>query len=282
MAWIVAGVKRCDQTGFEVNRIRAMTEGPRPPHNRRQDQPDWAALAERSEARARRRKRLFTGGAALAGLATAAVVATAVVGSGPSQRAKPVARPTVVLPPRTSALDILSSAEKDTAPLSTTTLFPGRTLLTGGHTFARTATARTGSCSSAAASTLSTALARNGCRQLFRATFTEGTVAVTVGIAVFDSAAQAGKAQDTTAYLRPLAGGGAADFCRDVACRLTSSSVGRYAYYTIGGLRSGRTITPADTKADTAARSAARAVSDFAFAQLSRRGLAQAGAAAKP
>jgi hypothetical protein len=67
-----------------------------------------------------------------------------------------------------------------------------------------------------------------------------------------------------------------------VACRLTSSSVGRYAYYTIGGLRSGRTITPADTKADTAARSAARAVSDFAFAQLSRRGLAQAGAAARP
>ncbi|WP_405724155.1 hypothetical protein OG607_17720 [Streptomyces sp. NBC_01537] len=268
-----------------------MTLGPQQPHNHRQDRPDqpdrpdWAALAERSEARARRRKRrMRTGGAALAGLATAAVVATAVAGS--SHHAEPVATATatatVLLPPRTSALDILSSAEKDTAPLSTATLFPGRKLLTAGRTFARTATARTGNCSSAAASSLSTALARNGCRQLFRATFTEGTVAVTVGIAVFDNAAQAGKARDTTQYLRPLADGGATDFCRNVACRLTSSSIGRYAYYTIGGLRNGRTITPDDTRADTAARTAAKAVSDFAFAQISRRGLDQAGAAARP
>jgi hypothetical protein len=266
------------------------TPGPAVP---RPAEPDWSALAEQSEARDRRRKLLFVGGGVLAVAAIAGIVATAVVSSnhssddkktqaGPSESASEEPLPpqptfsNVSIPPPPNPLDFISTAKKDTAPLTTATLFPGKSLLWQSHTYAKTATTRTTHCTTAAAGTLSTALAKNGCRQLFRATYVRGTVAVTVGIAVFDNSASAAKLKNTAAYIRPLNGGGVVDFCHAVNCRFTTNAVGRYAYFTTAGLKNNQTIS----EADTAAKQAGTDISDFAFNQIRQRGITQAGAAA--
>jgi hypothetical protein len=267
------------------------TPGPAAP---RPAEPDWGALAEESQSRAKRRKLLFVGGGVLAVAAIAGIVATAVVSSdhGNSDGKKTQAdssasaseqplppQPTfsdVSIPPPPNPLDFISTAKKDTATLSTATLFPGKSLLWQSRNYTKTATTRTTSCTTAAAGALSTALGNNGCRQVLRATYVRGTVAVTVGIAVFDNSTSATKLRSTAKYLRPLNGGGVTDFCHAVACRVTTNAIGRYAYFTIAGLKNNQTITDADT----VAKQAGTDISNFAFNQIRQRGVAQASAAA--
>jgi hypothetical protein len=260
-------------------------------------EPDWGALAEESESRARRRKLLLISGGVLAVAAIAGIVATAVVssdhsGGGTNPTAGPSAdvseqplppQPTfsdVSIPPPPNPLDFISDAKKDTAPLTSATLFPGRSLLWQSRTYTKTAATGATSCTSAAASALAIALADNGCRQVFRATYVRDTIAVTVGIAVFDNSASAAKLKNTAQYIRPLNGGGVTDFCHAVACRFTSNAVGRYAYFTTAGLKNNQTISTTDTAADAAAMQAGADISDFAFNQIRQRGVAQASAAA--
>jgi hypothetical protein len=250
--------------------------------------PDWNALAAEQEASGRRRRKvtMLTGGI-VAVAVIAGGVATAVVMSGKSSDSaidKPSASSgtsasqaslppspsfsSVAPPPPANPLDYLSSAAKDKAPLTPGSLFPGKQFLMGGKAYVKTAATSTTSCATGARAAVAQALTANGCRKLIRATYTNGGVAVTVGVAVFDDTAHADKLKRVAEYLMPLNGGGVHDFCHAVACRMTSNSVGRYAYFAIAGLKDGKTITTTDKVALTGANDA----SNFAFQRIIQRG----------
>ncbi|MDX3226451.1 hypothetical protein [Streptomyces sp. ME19-01-6] len=261
--------------------------------------PDWAALADDSARRGRRRKLLFIGGGVLATAAIGAIVATAVISSGdkgksshksdksasqlPSPQDLPSESPTpeptfsdVAPPAPPKPLDIISSAKRDTAPISTGTLFPKKAV-GNGHEYTKAATAATKSCATAAQGGLASVLTNNGCRQLFRATYSKDGVAVTVGIAVFDTKAAAERAKQQAApNVASLSGGGVPVFCRQADCQASTNAIGRYAYFTIAGYTSGADVTTGDTKAVGAGRD----IADYAFRRILERGNQQASAAA--
>ncbi|MFL4906448.1 hypothetical protein ACJ6WF_25505 [Streptomyces sp. MMS24-I2-30] len=260
--------------------------------------PDWAALAEASEARNKRRRLLFIGGGALATVAVGTAVALAVVSAGGSDdtaggpsdlpasaslpsgsdAAVPSFAPTTA-PPPLDPKDFISSARKDTAPLSIATLFPGAQLTAGGTVYRKGATADTADCTSAAGGTLPKVLTANQCTRLLRVTYTKDDIAVTVGVAVFETEAQAGRAKsqaDTKSIVKSLTGNGVKTFCDAAICRSTTNSYGRYAYFTITGFTDGKDVTTKDTQVFTTGDDLAA----FAFGQIRRRGEAQASAAA--
>ncbi|CUW30515.1 hypothetical protein TUE45_05246 [Streptomyces reticuli] len=258
--------------------------------------PDWAALAEASESRNKRRKLLFIAGGALATIAIGTAVAMAVVSAnggdpeaGPSNlpasaslpgsaTATPSFAPTSA-PPPLDPKDFISSAKKDTAPLSPDTLFPDKQLPVDGTVYKKGPTADTTSCATAAGGTLPKILTANGCTRLMRTTYTDGGIAVTVGVAVFDTAAQATKAKaqtDDRSIVRSLFGKGVKPFCDGAFCRSTRNAYGRYAYFTISGFTSGKDVTTKDTKVFRAGNDLAQ----FAANQIHRRGQTQASAAA--
>lgn len=259
--------------------------------------PDWAALAEASETRNKRRKLLFIAGGALATVAIGTAVALAVVSAnggdpqaGPSNlpasgslpgtgTATPSFAPTSA-PPPLDPTDFISSAKKDTAPLSPDTLFPGTQLTMGGTVYKKGPTADTESCATAAGGTLPKILTGNGCTRLMRVTYTNGGIAVTVGVAVFDDADRAAKAKgrtDDRSIVRSLFGKGVKPFCDGAFCRSTRNAYGRYAYFTISGFTSGKDVTTKDTKVFAAGNDLAQ----FTANQIHRRGQVQASAAAR-
>ncbi|MCM2421084.1 hypothetical protein [Streptomyces sp. RKAG293] len=253
------------------------------PQSPQTNAPDWGALAAQREAAAKRRKLFMVGGGALAAVAVAGIVAAAVVASNKTD-GKPKAGPTttapsqplppepsfssVAPPPPKNPLDYISTAKKDTAPVSAETLFPGKLMTIAGRTYTRTAGTQTTSCAAAATDGLATALPQNHCRQVIRATYVLGGSAVTVGVAVFDDKAPALKAKATPRFLLPLNGGGVSTFCHNVSCWTTSNAVGRYAYFTISGPKNGTTATAADT----ASKQAGTDASNFAFERIVQRG----------
>lgn len=174
----------------------------------------------------------------------------------------------VAPPPPANPLDFLSTAAKDKAPITPASLFPGKQFVLGGRTYVKTNSTSTTSCSSAAGGQLSGVLASNGCTKLLRATYTNGQIAVTVGVAVFADEARATKVHNVAQYVAPLNGGGISDFCHAVACQMTSNSVGRYAYFAIAGFKNGKTLTAGNTTGTQAANDA----SDFAFQRIVQRG----------
>ncbi|MFF9407386.1 hypothetical protein ACF1B0_17945 [Streptomyces anandii] len=260
--------------------------------------PDWAALAEASETRNKRRKLLFIGGGVLATAGIGAAVAMAVVSANGDNDAKgnparlpataalpsgsataPSFAPTTA-PPPLDPKDFISSAKKDTAPLSPDTLFPGTQLTMGGNVYKKGPTADTKDCASAAQGTLGKVLKANGCGRLMRVTYTKDGIAVTLGVAVFDNEAQATKAKgqaDKKSIVKPLSGGGVKAFCDGAVCRSTTNSYGRYAYFTLTGFPTGKDVTAKDTKVFRTGDDLA----EFAFTQIRRRGEAQASAAAQ-
>ncbi|MBY8883823.1 hypothetical protein K7472_03075 [Streptomyces sp. PTM05] len=244
-------------------------------------EPDWSALAERTEAEGRRRKVLFAAGGVLAAALVAAIVATAVVVTGHHKH--PVAAPDtapsspqptpsfsdVTPPPPPDPLAILSDPKKDTAPLTPDGLFPGTRLVMDGRTYAKGATDSTAVCADYAAAGLGTVLSDEGCRKMLRATYERGGVAVTVGVAVFDTKAEADTAKtDFTGYVVPLSGAGVPAFCHATACHTSANSVGRYAYFTISGFTNGSAVT----STDTTARQAGDDIASFAFNRIVQRG----------
>ncbi|WDV53894.1 hypothetical protein PV963_27835 [Streptomyces coeruleorubidus] len=258
--------------------------------------PDWAALAEASEARNKRRRLLLVGGGALATVAIGAAVAVAVVSAGgdnqansptsqvpsadiPSQSASAPSFAPTSAPPPLDPKDFIASAKKDTAPLSPDTLFSGTQLTMGGTLYKKGPTADTRNCASAAGGTLPKVLTANDCTRLIRATYVKDGIAVTVGVAVFDTEAQADKAKGETnkrSFVKSLSGGGVKPFCEAGFCRTTSNSYGRYAYFTNAGFTNGKDVTPEDT----AVFKTGNDLAQFAFDQIHRRGQAQASAAA--
>ncbi|MFF8940907.1 hypothetical protein ACF1A5_01275 [Streptomyces sp. NPDC014864] len=258
--------------------------------------PDWAALAEASETRNKRRRLLFIGGGVLATVAIGAAVAMAVVsangkdeasgpGSLPSTASLPSDSATAPsfaptsAPPPLDPKDFISSARKDTAPLSPAGLFPGTQLTMGETVYKKGPTADTKSCGTATQGTLPQILTANGCTRLMRVSYAKDGIAVTVGVAVFDTEAQATKAKgqaDKKSIVKPLSGGGIKAFCTGAVCRSTTNSYGRYAYFTLTGFTSGKDVTAKDTQVFRTGDDLA----EFAFRQIRRRGEAQASAAA--
>ncbi|MEV0689997.1 hypothetical protein [Streptomyces sp. NPDC050388] len=260
--------------------------------------PDWAALAEASETRHKRRRLLFIGGGAIATVAIGTAVAVAVVSAngsnqaagGPSSQvpvtadlpsptgAVPSFAPTSA-PPPLDPKDFISNVKKDRAPLAPDVLFPGTQLTMGETVYKKGPTADTRDCASAAKATLPKVLTDNGCSRLLRVTYTKDDVAVTVGVAVFDTEAQAAKAKqqaDTRSIIKSLAGGGVKEFCDGAVCRSTTNSYGRYAYFTLSGFTSAKDVTEQDKAVFTTGNDLA----EFTFRQIRRRGEAQASAAA--
>lgn len=257
--------------------------------------PDWDALASESEAQSRRKRWMWIGGGALATVAVAGIVAAAVMSSGgdaPSGNPTATASssdqdvpddkpsfPDVSVPPPPNPQDYISDPKKDTAPLTPATLFAQKTMVVGEHSYPRTNTASTKDCTAAAQGALVSSLSHNGCKQLLRATYAKDGVAVTVGIAVFDSPAQATKVvNENKANLMPLPGGGVPpDFCQGTRCRMATNATGRYAYFTIAGFLNGKDITGTEPKS----RQIARDAGSYAFAQITQRGKDQAAKAAE-
>ncbi|MGW7362298.1 hypothetical protein ACWGI8_02470 [Streptomyces sp. NPDC054841] len=259
--------------------------------------PDWAALADASAARTRRKRWLLIGGGALATAAIAAIVATAVVTTNkggesgknatdlptapdlPNETTEPEPSfSSVAPPPPPNPKDFISSEKKDKAPLSADTLYPGKKLTMGDRVYAKGSTARTTNCASATQGSLGAALRSHGCDQVIRATYTKDGVAVTIGVAVFPTEAQAQAAVKQSARnIAPLAGSGVGGFCKGgPVCRFVGNSYGRYAYFTATGYLNGKSVTKGDTKAFQPGDDLA----EFTFRQIVRRGEMQASAAA--
>ncbi|WP_328310925.1 hypothetical protein OG432_12860 [Streptomyces sp. NBC_00442] len=262
-----------------------------------QQTPDWAALADASATRNRRRKWLYIGGGALATAAVVAVVATVIVTAGSKDDGKsasalpsPPALPSdsahpqpsfskVAPPPPPNPHDFISDAKKDTAPLSVDTLFPGKSLTAGDRTYTKGATARTANCASATRGSLGSTLTADGCDQVFRATYVRDGVAVTIGVATFPTEAKALHAKQQAGIgLAPLAGSGVPGFCDGghAVCRNLFNSYGRYAYFSISGYTNGKSVT----KDDKNAFAAGDDLAEFTFRQIVARGQSEAQAAA--
>lgn len=263
--------------------------------------PDWAAMADATAQRTRRKRWMLIGGGALATVTVAAIVATAVVStndngknqatgasgselptageilpdeSGASGPAFPSADP---LPPP-DPKDFVSSADKDRAPIGADTLYPGRKLTMGGRTYEKGPTTTTTNCAAAAQGSLGSILAANSCDEVIRATYSKDGVAVTVGVALFPQEAQALKAKDqANGGIASLSGEDVPTFCRAPSvCRKTTNSYGRYVYFTVAGWTSGRNVTTSDKPVFTAGDD----IAEFTFRQIVARGKAQASAAA--
>ncbi|MEU6881368.1 hypothetical protein [Streptomyces sp. NPDC046712] len=258
--------------------------------------PDWGALADASAAGRRRKRWLLIGGGALATLAVGAIVATAVVsgdngttsgkngtvtptGSGaPSD--SPTPGPTfssVAPPPPPNPKDFISDEKKDKAPLSAEGLFPGKKLTMNGRAYSKGATSSTTNCASVAQGALGSVLKKNGCDRVIRATYVKDGVAITVGVAVFSTEAEALKAKNqASGGIAPLAGSGVSEFCRATVCLRRANSIGRYAYFTQAGFTNGKKVTTGDK----AVFQASDDLGTFAFNQIYARGRSQASAAA--
>ena len=262
------------------------------------DTPDWAALADQAETRNRRKRLLLIGGGALATVAVGTAVAMAVMSANddtsasgkptnlPASASVPSADATspsfapTSAPPPLDPKEFISSKAKDTAPLSPATLFPGTQLTVASTVYKKGPTADTTNCASAAQSTLPKILTANDCTRLMRVSYVKDGVAVTVGVAVFDTEAAATKVKtqaDKKSIIRPLAGTGVNAFCNGAVCRTTTNAYGRYAYFTIAGFTNGKDVTTKDTKVFAIGDDLGK----FAFDQIRARGEAQASAAAQ-
>ncbi|NEC16044.1 hypothetical protein G3I34_27985 [Streptomyces sp. SID8014] len=272
--------------------------GQQQPHGRQGPAtPDWEALATASEARGRKRRWALLGGGAVATVAVAALVATLVVransddpkASGPiggvsSSSALPedttAPAPSfseVAPPPPPDPKEFVSSAEKDKAPLTAESLYPGRKLTVGDRVYAKGALHRTAECASGTQGALGQVLTKHGCEQLIRATYRRDGVAVTVGVATFRTAAVAAEVkEESSGNIASLAGEGVPTFCRTTVCRSTANAYGRYVYFTVGGFTNGDRVT----KQDRAVFTTGDDVAEFTLRQIHRRGVAQASQAA--
>ncbi|MFD8821741.1 hypothetical protein ACFV1C_05135 [Streptomyces sp. NPDC059605] len=262
--------------------------------------PDWAAMADASAARNRRKKWLLIGGGVLATAAVGAIVATAVIstdennrsaGSGkhaselpaPSDLPNETAEPepsfsSVAPPPPPNPKDYISSGKKDRAPITADAFFPGKKLTMGGRVYVKGATQQTKNCAATTKGALGSILVNNGCQQVIRATYSKDGVAATIGIAVFETEERAKRAaRQSSGSIATLSGAGVPSFCpAGSVCRRTANSYGRYAYFAISGFTNGKSVTTADKNVYATGND----LTNFTFRQIHHRGELQASAAA--
>ncbi|NJP67550.1 hypothetical protein [Streptomyces spiramenti] len=258
--------------------------------------PDWNRLAADADRRRQRRRLLIIAGAATATLAIGAVVALGIVrqSGGGDEGAKntagsaenaeesqdPAPEPSfeeTSLPPVPKPREFITDADKDLAPFAGETFFSGDPMEVDGRTYVRRAVADSDSCVDAVDVALGEVLTQHGCTGLARATYSDGIVAVTIGVAQFPGAEEAEAAKEAAAsHLSPLTSGEAPAFCARGGCRTTKNQVGRYAYFTIAGNADN---TP-DQGDGTPAQQAARDGNAHAHARIVLRGEDQASESA--
>ncbi|MFG2698232.1 hypothetical protein [Kitasatospora sp. NPDC048407] len=220
---------------------------PGPPPAQQQFEPDWQQLADQREAQVRR-KRLMTGlgigiGVVVLGAGAAAI---AVLSQDDKPSNDPVASQSGSAPvsPTNSAKPSGSGSPttKQLPPAITAeALFADQSLNIGGHNYVRKSTTTDNPCWKATGAGLGDVLTNAGCVQLMRGTYFTGNTAVTVGVAVFKSEADAAKVgAGMKGQIQPLFGkDNVGEFCRDVACSLTNRVEGRYVVFTVAGPISG-------------------------------------------
>lgn len=121
----------------------------------------------------------------------------------------------VAPPPPPDPKDYIADEKKDKTPVTVDAFFPGKKLTMGDRVYAKGATARTSSCATTTQGALGSILDSNGCDQVIRATYSKGGTAVTVGLAVFGTEAEAKKAaQQASGGVASLSGAGVPTFCR--------------------------------------------------------------------
>ncbi|WP_158702176.1 hypothetical protein [Kitasatospora sp. MMS16-BH015] len=243
-------------------------------------EPNWQSMADQAEATARKRKlRIGIG----VGVVVAALIAggvTFALTSGKPDK-KPVALPSASPSPSPTingpktAVEVLSDVKYDGSSTDESKLFPLDHITINGHNYIRTATESTkaGGCDQPVTPDLGTVLVANECIQLHRATYLNGNVGVTLGIAEFTSSALADKVKaNATGSLLSLSGAKTTPaFCRGVTCLTSQNSFGRFAYFTIAG----QTNNSAAVAGDTVSLQAGRDLADYAHALLLARGEAE-------
>lgn len=196
-----------------------------------------------------------------------------------SAKADPSFAPTSA-PPPLDPKEFISSSGKDKAPISPDILFPGAQLTKRDNVvYRKGATASTTNCASAVQGSLGKLLTSNDCTRFMRVTYYRDKIAVTVGVALFDTEAKATKVKadwDKKSTLISLSGDGVPAFCRTTVCRTTANSYGRYAHFTLSGFTDGKDVT----EKDKAVFAAGDDLSRSTFNQIHRRGETQAAAAA--
>ncbi|WP_030202799.1 hypothetical protein [Streptomyces sp. NRRL S-87] len=254
---------------------------PLPPH------PDWEALAEANAAEHRRRKRLLWGGGAAGATAVAAVVAVLLATGGAEdpgpkdgtddRSAAADAMPSFGDPsPMSDPLVYLSDARKDTAPLRGGLLFGTRAAEVADRTYALSDGDTTKDCTRNTDATLGKVLAAHHCTLFMRANYTRSDVQVTVGVAVFDTAAEAAAAKaDAHGGVKALPASKSKPFCAPkVVCRRTANAYGRYLYVTLTGFTGNKNAT----KKDEQVHRAGNDLAERTFQRILRRGYAAAEA----
>ncbi|BAJ31955.1 hypothetical protein KSE_61900 [Kitasatospora setae KM-6054] len=186
----------------------------------------------------------------------------------PAKSPSASAAPTPSGPP--DPLTVISAAATDTAPLTPAGLLPAATVQVGGKTWTRLADAQTATCWQATTGGLGNVLAAQGCRSLLRVTYTSGNSAVTIGVAVLDSKAQADAVvAGFQGQVQGLVPSGHTSFCTGSGCAGTHAAIGRYVYLTVSG-----TQNPGGTAADATATAAGPSFAATARDRLLARGSA--------
>jgi hypothetical protein len=204
-----------------------------------------------------------TSGSPSASAASAAASPSGTAGGRPSGRASAGASSAAPTDPLTR----ISSAATDTAPLDPAAMFADR-LTVGGRVWTRLTTASTVPCWKATTGGLGDVLAPQGCRTMLRATYTSGSSAVTVGVAVLDTRAQAdAAAAGYRGQVQGLVPSGHTSYCTGPGCANTHGSVGRYDYFTVAG-----TVKPGGNTADATAAAAQGDFAGYARSRLLARG----------
>ncbi|GAA2803926.1 hypothetical protein GCM10010441_30890 [Kitasatospora paracochleata] len=195
--------------------------------------------------------------------ASASAATSAKPRAGASATPSAPAAPTTLDP-----LTAISSAATDTAPLDPGSLFPAATLSIGGRTWTRLTDAATATCWQATTGGLGDVLAAQNCRTLLRVTYTSGSSAVTIGVAVLDGKAQADAANAAhQGQVQGLVKAGSTAWCITAGCANTHAAIGRYGYYTVSG-----TVKPGGNTADPVATAAGPGFADYARTRLLARG----------
>ncbi|MFD0569254.1 hypothetical protein ACFQ0T_08225 [Kitasatospora gansuensis] len=179
--------------------------------------------------------------------------------------------PATPVPGSTAPLDpltVISAAATDTAPLDPGSLFPATTLSIDGKTWTRLTTGANPTCWQTTTGGLGDVITAQGCRTVLRATYTSGSSAVTIGVAVFDARANADASnQAHKGQVQGLVAAYQTSFCTSAGCVNTHGAVGRYTYYTVSG-----TVKPGGNTADPVATAAGPDFAAHARAQLLARG----------
>ncbi|WP_406202943.1 hypothetical protein OH807_25575 [Kitasatospora sp. NBC_01560] len=270
-----------------------------PPAPQPHGEPDWAALADRNEADAKRKGRRRIIGAAVAVVVVGGLIAgglmflkkddggkkdplagpsaTAAQSTAPSGKASPTSTPSATATPPEDPSKALWEAATDPAPQDAAALFSALTVTVNGATWNRTVVSLDSPCwdGNSTVGGLGKALGDQGCRQVLRATYVSGDSAVTVGVAVFDHKQQAETAlKNYVGHLKGAAAPGSPAFCTTPGCTNTKGTLGRYGYFTVEGSAKG------GNTADATATAAAVGFGEHVKNQLLQRVKAGAPAAA--